>query len=222
MGVNMLSSVGTDLISALAPRRRLWLAAVLWLGLLLAGCEPPVPQLLPLPPNAKVLAFGDSLTYGTGVLPEQSYPVVLQRLIGREVVNGGVPGETSAEGLRRLPIWLDETEPGLLVLCHGTNDLLRSLSEEKAAENLRAMVRMARERGIEVVLIAVPKFGLMRSPPKFYEEIAAEFDIPVEKSILDEIVRNRALKTDSVHPNAEGYRLIAQSVYTLLQSAGAL
>lgn len=218
----MLASVGTELISALAPRRSRWLMAALWLGLLLAGCEPPVPTLPHLPADAKVLAFGDSLTFGTGVLPEQSYPVVLQHLIGREVVNGGVPGEISAEGLRRLPIWLDETEPGLLVLCHGANDLLRSFSEEKTAENLRAMVRMARERGIDVVLIAVPKFGLMRSPPKFYEEIAAEFDIPIEQHILDEIVRNRALKTDSVHPNAEGYRLIAESVFSLLQSAGAL
>lgn len=218
----MLSSVSKDLIGNRAPWRMWLLMTALWLGLLLAGCEDPVPRLPPLPAAAKVLAFGDSLTFGTGVLPEQSYPVVLQRLIGREVVNGGVPGETSAEGLRRLPIWLDEAEPGLLVLCHGANDLLRSLSEEKAAENLRAMVRMARERGIEVILIAVPKFGLMRSPPKFYEEIAAEFDIPIEKGILDEIVRNRALKTDSVHPNAEGYRLIAQSVFTLLQSAGAL
>ena len=208
---------------AAAIRSRLWRQAVagLMLGLLLAGCKP-APQLTPLPPDAKVLAFGDSLTFGTGVRPEESYPAVLQALLNRQVVNAGVPGEISADGLKRLPIWLDETEPKLLILCHGANDLLRSLSEEKAADNVRAMVKMARERGIDVVLIAVPKFGLLRSPPTFYEAIAAEFNIPVEKSIIDEIVRKPSLKSDTVHPNAEGYRLLALAVLKRLQNAGAL
>jgi lysophospholipase L1-like esterase len=198
-----------------------WLLAVLMASLIFPGCKS-VPNQSPLPVDAKVLAFGDSLTFGTGVRPEESYPVVLQSLINREVINGGVPGETTAEGLKRLPIWLDEYEPKLLVLCHGANDLLRSLGEEKAADNVRAMVKMARDRGIEVVLIAVPKFGLMRAPPAFYEEIAIEFDIPIEKNILDDIVRTRGLRSDSVHPNVEGYRLIAQAVLKRLQKSGAL
>jgi lysophospholipase L1-like esterase len=117
---------------------------------------------------------------------------------------------------------LNEYEPKLLVLCHGANDLLRSLSEEKAADNLRAMVRMARDRGIDVLLIAVPKFGAMRSPPTFYEDIATEFDIPIEKNTLDDIVRKRTLRSDTVHPNAEGYRLLAQAVAKRLQKSGAL
>lgn len=207
-----------------APRLRItlpWLLAVWMASLLLPGCKA-VPNQPPLPVDAKVLAFGDSLTFGTGVRPEESYPVVLQSLINREVINGGVPGETTAEGLKRLPIWLNEYEPKLLVLCHGANDLLRSLGEEKAADNVRAMVKMARDRGIEVVLIAVPKFGLMRAPPAFYEEIATEFDIPIEKNILDDIVRTRGLRSDTVHPNVEGYRLIAQAVVKRLQKSGAL
>lgn len=197
------------------------LVVLLVLGVMLSGCKPEARQ-APLPTDAKVLAFGDSLTFGTGVLPEEGYPAVLQTLINREVINAGVPGETTAEGLKRLPIWLNEYEPRLLVLCHGANDLLRSLGEEKAADNIRAMVRMARDRGIDVLLIAVPKFGLMRSPPTFYEDIATEFDIPIERNILDDIVRKRTLRSDTVHPNAEGYRLLAQAVARRLQKSGAL
>lgn len=197
------------------------LLAVLTLGLMMSACKTE-PKQAPLPPEARVLAFGDSLTYGAGVLPEEAYPAQLQALIQRQVVNGGVSGELSGDGLRRLPIWLDEYEPKMLILCHGANDLLRSLSEEKAAENVRAMVKMARDRGIDVVLIAVPKFGLMRAPPTFYEDIAREFDIPIERYVLNDIVRNSALRSDSVHPNAEGYRLIAQALVKRLQVSGAL
>jgi len=193
---------------------------VLALGLM-SACKTE-PKQAQLPPEARVLAFGDSLTYGAGVLPEEAYPAQLQALIQRQVVNGGVSGELSGDGLRRLPIWLDEYEPKMLILCHGANDLLRSLSEEKAAENVRAMVKMARDRGIDVVLIAVPKFGLMRAPPTFYEDIARDFDIPVERYVLNDIVRNSALRSDSVHPNAEGYRLIAQALVKRLQVSGAL
>lgn len=189
--------------------------------LTLVACKSDATQ-SPLAPEAKVLAFGDSLTYGAGVLPEETYPAQLQAMIQRQVVNGGLPGELSGDGLRRLPIWLDEYEPKLLILCHGANDLLRSLSEEKAAENLRAMVKMARDRKIDVVLIAVPKFGLMRAPPTFYEDIAREFNIPIERHVLNDIVENNALRSDAVHPNAQGYRMIAQAIVKRLQKSGAL
>ena len=189
--------------------------------LTLVACKSDATQ-SPLAPEAKVLAFGDSLTYGAGVLPEETYPAQLQAMIQRQVVNGGLSGELSGDGLRRLPIWLDEYEPKLLILCHGANDLLRSLSEEKAAENVRAMVKMARDRKIDVVLIAVPKFGLMRAPPTFYEDIAKEFDIPIERHVLNDIVENNALRSDAVHPNAQGYRMIAQAIVKRLQKSGAL
>lgn len=201
--------------------RLLQILAAMLLCLSLIACKSGSRQ-TPLPADAKVLAFGDSLTFGKGVLPEQTYPAVLQTLINRQVINGGQSGETSGEGLRRLPIWLNEYEPKLLILCHGANDMLRSLSEEKAAENVRAMVKMAKDRGIDVLLISVPRFGLMREPPPFYEEIAREFDIPIERNILNDIVSNNELRSDSVHPNAKGYHLLAQAVEKRLKRSGAL
>lgn len=189
--------------------------------LLLAACGSGA-KLPRLPADAKVLAFGDSLTFGTGAPSGQSYPAILRELIGREVINAGIPGEVSAEGLERLPGILDEVQPKLLILCHGGNDFLRNLGEQQVADNLRAMVRMARERGIAVVLIAVPKFGLLLSPSEIYGRIAEEFGIPYEPGTLSRIIRDNALKADAVHPNGEGYKMLAEAVAGVLKEAGAI
>ncbi len=191
-------------------------------ALVLAGCGPKVPKVGRLDAGAVVLAFGDSLTYGTGVSPEQSYPAVLERLIARKVVRAGVPGETSGEGLARLPGVLEEVKPQLLVLCHGGNDFLRKMGEETAAANVREMIGIARSRGIAVVLLATPKPGFGTSKVPFYEEIGRELAIPVEAEILPDVLGSRSLKSDLVHPNAKGYEKIAEAVADLLKRAGAI
>ena len=188
---------------------------------LLAACGKG-PQVTPLAQDAVVLAFGDSLTFGTGAQPAESYPSQLAGIIGRTVVNAGVPGEISEEGLKRLPEVLEETQPKLLILCHGGNDFLRKLSESQAAANLRAMIRLAKQKNISVILIATPKPGLMLSPPDFYAEIAKEFAIPFNDDILKSVLRDNALKSDLAHPTAAGYAEIAKTVAKVLKKAGAV
>jgi lysophospholipase L1-like esterase len=179
-------------------------------------------KLQPLAPDAVVLAFGDSLTYGSGANEQESYPAQLARLTGRRVVREGVPGEVSATGLARLPAMLDEHQPKLLLLCHGGNDFLRRLPSAQAAENLRAMIRLAKSRGVDVLLIGTPEFGFMVTPPAFYAEIAKEFRIPYEGDVLGKILRDGSLKADQIHPNALGYKLMAERVHALLKKAGAV
>ena len=205
-----------------APRLGALLVAQLFALLFLAtGCSQSA-KLAPLPADAVVLAFGDSLTYGTGASEDESYPAQLAKLAGRRVVREGVPGEVSAAGLSRLPGALDEHRPRLLLLCHGGNDFLRRLPKTEAAANVRAMIQLARSRGIDVVLIGTPEFGFLLSPPDFYAEIAKEFRIPYESGVLSAILRDSNLKADQVHPNAAGYRLMAQRVYELLKKSGAV
>lgn len=189
--------------------------------LLLSGCgqQSKIP---PLAPDAVLLAFGDSLTYGTGATEDESYPSQLARLTGRRVVREGVPGEVSGSGLARLPAALDAHQPRLLLLCHAGNDFLRRLPKSQAADNLRAMIRLAKSRGIDVLLIGTPEPGFTVSPPDFYAEIAKEFGIPYEGDVLGKILRDSSLKADQVHPNAQGYKLMAQRVYDLLKKAGAV
>lgn len=199
------------------------LAGVLIAALLLAtACRERQPPLRPLPENAAVLAFGDSLTYGTGANKDESYPALLERLIQRPVINAGVPGEVTAEGLARLPELIDRHNPALIILCHGGNDLLRRSGEEQAAENLRAMIRLAQVRGVDVVLIGVPKPDLSFAPPAFYASVAGEFTIPYDGATLAEILSDRNRKSDYIHPNALGYRHLAEAVHSLLQKARAL
>lgn len=172
--------------------------------------------------DAIILAFGDSLTFGTGATLTESYPAILERLVGRRVVNSGVPGEVTGEGLSRLPGVLEREKPALMILCHGGNDLLRRLNQQQTANNLRAMIRLARERGIAVVIIAVPSPGISLSPPSFYREIAAEMKIPFEEEALSTVLSDVSLKSDYIHPNAAGYRRLAESIAALLKKSGAV
>ncbi|HZT63818.1 MAG TPA: arylesterase [Burkholderiales bacterium] len=196
--------------------------AVLVLLALLAACTGGQPKLQRLAPDAVVLAFGDSLTFGLGANPGESYPVRLQELIGRKVVSSGVIGETSAGGLSRLPVVLEETKPQLVILCEGGNDFLQKLDEAQAANNLRAMVRLAKARGAQVVLVAVPKPGLLPSPADFYSAVAKEFGLPHEETVLRKILTDNALKSDLVHPNAAGYARLADAIAALLRKTGAV
>ena len=196
-------------------------AALILAAALLAACGKG-PQVPPLGTNDVILAFGDSLTHGTGASPTESYPAQLQSLISRKVVNAGVPGEVSADGLQRLPGVLEETQPKLLILCHGGNDFLRKLSEAEAAANVRAMIKLAKDKGIGVVLVATPKPGFSISPPDFYAAIAKEFSIPFNDNALSSVLRDNALKSDLVHPNARGYTQIAETLAKLLKKSGAI
>ena len=180
------------------------------------------PKLERLPANAVVLAFGDSLTYGTGANENESYPAQLEGLIGRRVVRAGVPGEVTAQALERLPATLDEYSPRLVLLCIGGNDFLRRLGNAQAETNVRALVKLAKSRGIDVFLIGAPEPALLPSPPGFYATVAKDFRIPYEGDVITEVLKNTSLKSDPIHPNARGYRVIAERLAEKLKKAGAI
>lgn len=189
----------------------------------LVACSDKTPPLNKLSSDAVIVAFGDSLTYGTGAKDHEAYPAQLSELIQLEVINEGRPGELSSEGLKRLPSVLDEHEPELLILCHGGNDMLRKKNMQSVANNLKAMIVEAKQRGIQVILIGVPEpaLFLLESAP-FYSKIAASQNIPYEENILPAIESDNALKSDTIHPNAAGYRKFAEAIAKLLTQAGAV
>jgi len=192
------------------------------LALVLAACSAQPVQLPKLAADDVVLAFGDSLTYGTGAGPEQSYPNVLEQLIHRRVMNAGVPGETTADGVARLPSVLEETRPKVMLLCMGGNDMLRKLDRATVESNLRTMVQLARERGVGVVLIGVPEPVIFGSTAAFYGNVAKDYHLAFEERILREVLFDNRLKSDEIHPNASGYRRLAQAIADLLHGTGAV
>ncbi|SDW95803.1 arylesterase [Thiocapsa roseopersicina] len=200
------------------PHRVLILALTV---LLLVGCSR-APDLPRLPSDAVILAFGDSLTRGTGAGDGEGFAEILALSSGREVVNAGVPGEESDAGLARLPSVLDAVQPSLVILGHGGNDMLRRRDLELTKANLRQMVLLARDRGASVVLLGIPKPALLLGTHPLYRELADELEVPLEDEVLADVVADRDLKADQIHPNAAGYRQVAEAVHRLLTDAGAL
>lgn len=206
-----------------AARAALAAACALFFLSLLGACSPKPETLSPLPADAIILAFGDSLTAGTGAEESASYPTQLAALSGLQVINAGVPGEVSSLGLARLPALLDEYQPHLLILTHGGNDLLRRMDVTQTRDNLAAMIRLARDRGTEVLLVAVPAPTLLRLRSEaLYAEVGEAFRIPVENGALARILSRETMKSDPIHPNADGYRYLAEHIHRLLIETGAL
>jgi len=168
-----------------------------------------------------ILAFGDSITYGYAAKPQESYPAVLQTLTGYRVINAGVNGETSEEMIVRLPALLEDPSVRLLLLCAGGNDILQQRSKERLKSNLLRMIGMAKAKGIDVVLIGVPSFGTFGlSSLPLYEEVAKEEQIAYIPTLLPDILEERSLMSDYVHPNAAGYRRMGERIRERLDALG--
>ena len=180
------------------------------------------PELPALPTDAVILAFGDSLTYGTGVSRGEDYPSELQRLSDRQVINAGIPGELTSEGRERLPATLSTHEPDLVVLIHGGNDLIHKLDSARIRDNLTGMVAAIRAHGASVVMLAVPKPGLLLRPAPLYEAVAERQEVPVDMDTLAALLRDPDLHSDAIHLNEEGYDRLAGAVHALLEETGAL
>ncbi len=190
-------------------------------SLLLAACER-APTLPKLSPHDVIVAFGDSLTHGTGASETTAYPAVLATLVSRTVINAGVPGDTTASGLQRLPAVLAEYKPRLVLLCLGGNDMLRKQPEVTTENNLRLLVQTIRASGANVVLIGVPAPKLFGSAPDFYTRIAEDMQLPLERDAFNEVLKDNRLKSDPIHANAAGYRQVAERLADFLKETGAL
>ena len=150
------------------------LIVILSLCLLQACSGPSIPA---LSDNARVLAFGDSLTYGVGASKGQDYPSQLAAMSGFEVINAGVSGETTSGGKQRLGKLLALHNPELLILLEGGNDFLRNQSKAQTKANLANMIEQAQAKGVPVLLVAVTQKGLFLSASPLYLELAEEYQL---------------------------------------------
>ena len=179
------------------------------------------------PARPRIVAFGDSLTIGLGLLEQEAYPALLQNKINEagyqfEVVNAGVSGDTSAGGLRRLD-WALEGNVKVLIVAFGGNDGLRGLPVPQMKENLSQIIDKARERNIVIILAG------MEAPPNFGQEYATGFrqafrDVALNKRVLfiPFLLNNVAGKpelnqADGIHPNQQGTQIVADTVWSVLE-----
>ncbi len=168
-----------------------------------------------------ILAFGDSLTYGYGAKRDESYPFVLATLTDSKVINGGVNGDTSSQGLQRLPKLLEDESIKLIILFFGGNDILQKVPLSELKDNLRKMINIAKSKNIQVLLVSVPNISLFGlSPLELYGELSDEENVPLASGVLAGILSKQSLKSDQIHPNALGYKKMAEDIYDALQNHG--
>lgn len=188
--------------------------------ILLASCDRA--ELQPVRDNGIILAFGDSLTVGVGTEKSKSYPSVLSSLSGRRVINAGVSGEVTSAGVERLAKILEDTDVDLLILLEGGNDILRGINPVTTKRNLALMIEKAKSYNIDVVLVGVPEKKLFSDVAPFYEALADEYQLVFEGELISNLLRTPKYKSDSIHCNEDGYKVMAESLYRLLVERGAL
>lgn len=208
--------------------RKLFL--IVCVPLFIAACDS-TSQYQALPERANVLILGDSLTYGTGAAEGEDYATLLATSTGWNVINAGVPGNKSADGLARLPDLLAEYHDGaqkldLLLVELGGNDFLKKVAQAETKHNLQTILMQAKVKNIPTVLLAIPEFspigaafGSLSDHP-LYAQLADEANTPLISNIFSDVLANNNLKADPIHPNAEGYRKVESELREALVRLG--
>ncbi|MCP3954212.1 MAG: arylesterase [Desulfobacterales bacterium] len=168
------------------------------------------------PTGKTIICFGDSLTYGTGAGKGQGYPAQLSALIGRPVINLGVPGDTTAGALARIDTVL-EKEPRMVLLTLGGNDLKNRVPKQTAFNNLERIIQRIQNRGALVVIggIDIPFYG--RGFGTAYEELAAKTGSVLIPNVYSDIMGRSKLMSDPIHPNSDGYTILADHFYKAIK-----
>ncbi|HEY3042428.1 MAG TPA: arylesterase [Vicinamibacterales bacterium] len=177
--------------------------------------------------DPRIVVLGDSLTAGLGLRAEDAYPAVLQRRLDAEglkyhVINAGNSGDTSAAGLSRLD-WALDGNVRILIVALGGNDALRGLPIPQLKSNLARIIERAQARGVSVVLAG------MEAPPNWgdeyttafhevYPTLAKEYRVALVPFLLEGVAGiDRLNQRDGIHPTAEGDRMVADTVWKVLQ-----
>lgn len=180
----------------------------------------------PVPAGATVLALGDSITHGTGAASGQDWPRLLAGMTGWHIVNAGIPGDTAQNARGRIGPLLNEHRPALIIIELGGNDFLRRRSPVAVKEDLRDILRQAKASGAQVLLLAVPAPSLLAavasrlSDAPLYQALAKEEGVGLVPDVLSDVLSDEELRADQIHPNAAGYRQLAEGLYARMHALG--
>ena len=159
----------------------------------------------------KIVAFGNSLTYGKGASRQESYPAILERSLGRPVINMGRNGETAANAVVRIHEALEE-KPYMVLIEFGGNDAIRSVPFSQTISAMEQMVDAVQKAGAVAVVEDTGGAGVMKKYSKAYKELARKKGAVFVPGILDGIMGKHNLMSDQIHPNAAGYKIVAKKI----------
>lgn len=219
--------MNTTPLHALSGFRRLALTLALFaLALTACSSDEVARQFAPLPEDATVLVLGDSLVAGTGASRQAAWPQQLADSTGWNVVNAGIPGDTTADALARLDGLLFEYRPDAVILAIGGNDFLRDHALERTRDNIETMIRESLAVTQHVALVSIPAkpvgAAVVRrlSDHELYAELADDYGLAIIPSAVSEVLSSAELRSDRIHANARGYEYIAQQVEEALGRQG--
>lgn len=164
------------------------------------------------PKEGPIVAFGDSLVSGVGAEEGEDFISLLSVKLGKLIINMGVPGNTTADGIVRVGEVLEQ-KPSVVILLLGGNDYLRRIPKEQTFQNLRQIIRTLQNDGILVVLLGVRGGVLADGFASDFETVAEEMGTVYVENVLDGIFGKPELMADGIHPNEKGHALIAEKVY---------
>ena len=163
--------------------------------------------------GTKIICFGDSITFGYGAQTQESYPVVLSKMIQTPVINAGIDGDTTTEALRRFDSDVLERDPLLVIIEFGGNDFLRKIPRTVTVNNIKEMVERAQAKGAMVAIVDISAGMFLGEYRTAFYNLAKEKGAIFIPHILSSIITNPHLKSDFLHPNAEGYKIVTQRIY---------
>jgi len=173
--------------------------------------EDRVANLRTAPFEGGILVVGDSLAAGTGALPQESYPALLEAALGCRVVNAGVPGNTTADGLARIDSLL-ASHPWIVIIELGGNDFLGHADKRKTEENIDEILRRIVAGG-SIPVVAGVNLGLFVDEyAEVFERVAKKNNALLIPDLLGGVFGHRELMSDQIHPNAAGYRIVADRI----------
>ncbi len=161
--------------------------------------------------NPAIVCFGDSLTQGTGATNGETYPYFLQKLTNLTVVNAGIHGDTSQQGLNRVEE-IFQFKPFMVIVEFGANDFFKKIPIETTKQNIENIIDKIQKTGA-IAVIASTEDNQLPDLKRILLEISKDTKAPFISGILNEIWTDRSLFADDLHPNSAGYKLVAEKVY---------
>ena len=160
-----------------------------------------------------IICFGDSITFGYGAEPGEDYPTELAKMTRFPIINSGIDGDTTIEALKRVDSDVLDREPLLVIIEFGGNDFLRTIPREVSISNIRYMVDSVQAKGAMVAIVDISAGFFLKEYRQALSSLAQEKGALFIPAILSGVITNPNLKSDFIHPNREGYKVIAQRVY---------
>ncbi|AXA33909.1 arylesterase [Francisella adeliensis] len=168
------------------------------------------------PSGKTIVAFGDSLTAGYGVSKTDNYPAQLSKLIGKPIINMGISGETTSEALARVDSVVAK-DPKLVLITLGGNDLKKKIPAQEVFANLKKIVEILHKQGALVVILGIDIPYFSSDYADDYIQFAKDNGCLLVPNILYGLFGHSNLMVDSVHPNAKGYKIIANEIYPIIE-----